>query len=53
MHRYYVSQLYGSWTVFRDGIQFATGFATDAEAKDWLNRIVDSAKFSPSPLPPH
>lgn len=37
--RYYVSCLYGNWSVFQDGIQFASGFENEQSAKDWVEKI--------------
>lgn len=39
MPHYYVSCLYGNWSVFRDGIQYASDFASEQEAKVWISHL--------------
>lgn len=41
-HRYYVSCLYGNWSVFRDGIQFAANFENEEKAKEFMSHICKS-----------
>lgn len=43
-HQYYVSKLYSNWSVFRDGIQFASGFESEVAAQDFVNKISASWK---------
>lgn len=43
-NHYYVSCLYGNWSVFRDGIQFAHGFSCEADANYFIERISPSWK---------
>lgn len=43
-NHYYVSNLYGRWYVFRDGMQFAGAFENEVAAKDFIAKILSAMK---------